>query len=275
MSASAPAHEPRVSTWAAMGAFFRRDVRVALSYKVPFMLEIVAIGFTVVTYTFLAKIVSPGSVPGGYFAFVLLGLTVSSFLGAGISVLGANLRQEQVQGTLEALLASGIPVRGLAAGMASYPVIEAMWTAVIYVAVGILAGARAEAGANWPLALVAVVIGSLSFVGLGLVGAALVLVFRRAAAATGWLLAVMSLAGGEFFPPSLLPGWFRALAQFSPFTQALRITREAVLAAAGWEDEGARLAALLGMAVFYVSLGIWALALGLRHARRTGSLSGY
>jgi ABC-2 type transport system permease protein len=265
----------RASVRDAFAAFLRRDLRVALSYKIPFILEIAAIVFTVLTYIFVSKLISPGRVPGGYFAFVLIGLTVSGFLGAGVYQLGSNLRNEQIQGTLEALLASGVPIGGLAGGMAAYPFVSALWSAVIYVVVGALAGARAEPGANWLLALTALGIGAISFVAIGLVGAALVLIFRRAAAATGWLVAVLSLAGGELFPTALLPGWFRALANVSPYTQTLRLIRSAVLEAGGWADAASTLIVLAVMALGYGAIGIGALALGLRHARRTGSLGQY
>lgn len=265
----------RASVRDAFAAFLRRDLRVALSYKVPFVLEIAAIAFTVLTYIFVSKLISPGRVPGGYFAFVLIGLTVSGFLGAGVYQLGSNLRQEQIQGTLEALLASGVPIGGLAGGMAAYPFVSALWSAVIYVVVGAIAGARAEPGANWLLALTALGVGAISFVAIGLVGAALVLIFRRAAAATGWLVAVLSLAGGELFPTALLPTWFRVFADLSPYTQTLRLIRTALLEGGGWADGTSTLIVLALMALGYGGLGITALALGLRHGRRTGSLGQY
>jgi ABC-2 type transport system permease protein len=265
----------RASVRDAFAAFLRRDLRVALSYKLPFVLEIASIAFTVLTYIFVSKLISPGRVPGGYFAFALIGLTVSGFLGAGVYQLGSNLRQEQIQGTLEALLGSGVPIGGLASGMAAYPFVTALWSAVIYVAVGAIAGARAEPGANWLLALAALGVGAVSFVAIGLVGAALVLIFRRAAAATGWLVAVLSLAGGELFPTALLPAWFRALADLSPYTQVLRLIRAALLEAGGWADAASTLIVLVVMAVGYGAIGIGALALSLSHARRSGSLGQY
>jgi ABC-2 type transport system permease protein len=265
----------RASVRDAFAAFLRRDLRVAISYKIPFILEIAAIAFTVLTYIFVSKLISPGRVPGGYFAFVLIGLTVSGFLGAGVYQLGSNLRQEQIQGTLEALLASGVPIGGLAGGMAAYPFVSALWSSVIYVIVGAIAGARAEPGANWLLALTALAIGAISFVAIGLVGAALVLNFRRAAAATGWLDAVLSLAGGELFPTTLLPTWFRVLANLSPYTQTLRLIRTALLQGGGWADGASTLIILALMALGYGAIGVTALALGLRHGRRTGSLGQY
>ena len=264
----------RASVGDAVSAFFRRDITVSLSYSIPFVLELVALAFTVLTFRFVGQLISPGRVPGGYFAFVSVGLALSAFLDAGVVALGSNLRQEQVQGTLEATLAAGLPIPSLAAGMAAYPMVAAAVSALAYVALAGMLGADAP-DANWTLGALSAVIGSVSFVGLGLVGAALVLVIRRAAAATGWLVAVLSLAGGEFFPPGLLPGWFEALANLSPFTQALRLARRAILGGLPWSDSWGSLAILALMAAAYLAVGIGTLSLGIRHAKRTGSIGQY
>jgi len=44
----------RASVRDAFAAFLRRDLRVAISYKIPFILEIAAIVFTVLTYIFVS-----------------------------------------------------------------------------------------------------------------------------------------------------------------------------------------------------------------------------
>lgn len=257
----------------AVAAFVARDVRVALSYRIPFLLNVAAIAFTVVTYLFVARLVAPGRVSGGYFAFATLGLATSSFL-AAISALSSNLREEQVQGTLEALLSSGVSTASLSAGLAAYPLIEAAVNAIIYLVVAFAAGFAPDGG-NWVLAALALGIGAASFAGLGLFAAALVLVLRRAAAAAGWLVAVMSLSGGEFFPPELLPGWLQTLARASPFTHTVEVVRAALLEGASTAERLNQLFLLSAMAFAYIGLGAAALAGALARARRTGSLAQY
>lgn len=258
----------------AIVAFAIRDLQVGLSYKIPFVLEILGSVFALLTVWFVARLIGPGLVPGGYFPFVVAGLVVSSFVDAGANALGGSIRNEQLTGTLEATLASGVPSSALAAGMSAYPTISAVFGAVVYGVLAALLGARAP-GANWSLALAAIVVGSVAFAGLGLVGAAIVLVIRRAAAAIGWLVAALALGAGEFFPPGLLPGWVQGLARLSPFTWCLELVRKAILEGASWSQGWDGLAVLAGMAVAFTLLGIGALALGLRHARRRGTLGQY
>jgi ABC-2 type transport system permease protein len=255
-------------------AFFARDARVALSYKLPFALEIVSAGFALLTTWFIAKLVDAGQVPGGYFAFVVLGLAVATLVDAAVATVGADVRGEQMLGTLEATLSTGLPTHALAAGMVAFPLVSAAFSAVVYLVLAVLLGVRAP-GANWPLALTGVVIAVVAFSGLGFVGAALVLLIRRAAAAVGWLVAVLGFAAGEFFPPHLLPGWMQALAALSPLTWCLRVVRAAVLEGAGWSDAWNELAVLVVMAFAFLALGVVTLSVALRHARRRGTLAGY
>ena len=259
---------------ASIRAFAARDLEVALSYKIPFVLEIVGSAFAILTVWFVAKLVGPEIVPGGYFPFVVAGLVVSAFVDAGLSALGSGLREEQLTGTLEATLSSGLRPTALAAGMSAYPMVSAVFGAVVYTAMAAALGARIG-GANWSLALSAVAIGSVSFAGLGLVGAAIVLVVRRAAGAVGWLVAVLALGAGEFFPPDLLPGWVQKLALLSPFTWCLEIVRRSVLEREGWSDAWRAILVLIAMAFVFTGLGIWALTAALQHARRRGTLGQY
>ena len=255
-------------------AFALRDLRVGLSYKLPFLLQAVAALFGLLTTWFVAKIVNPGEVPGGYFTFVVLGLLVAVFVSAGITMIGGSLREEQLLGTLEATLSSGVPTGALAIGMLAYPMVSATFEALIYALLAFALGARAP-DANWSLALGALILGVLTFTGLGLVGAALVLVLQRASGAVAWMVAVLSLAAGEFFPPRLMPGWLQGLALLSPFTWCLRLIRAAVLEDGSWSGNWRGTLVLAAMSVVWVFLGGAALAAGLRAARRRGTLGGY
>ena len=258
----------------AVRAFLRRDAQVALSYRIPFLLEAAAALFVLVTYSLVGHLVEEGTVPGGYFSFVAIGLAVTAFLQAGLSVLAANFRQEQVQGTLEAVVSSGVPTRALAAGMAAYPMANAAVRVVVYALIGAALGARAPGG-NWGLALGATALGSVAFAGLGLVAAALVVTIRQAQSAVGLLVGLLALGAGSLFPPSLLPGWAESLAQASPVTHALRLTRDGLLEGASWSASAGRLGLLAVLAVVYAALGVAALAGSLGYARRRGGLGEY
>jgi ABC-2 type transport system permease protein len=260
------------TTGAAVRAFVLRDLRVALSLRTIFVAEVLAVLFSVATTLFVAKLVDPSQVPGGYFVFVIAGLMVTTFLSAGFMTVSRNLRAEQAQGTLEAFLGIGVPPRSLAIGMTVYPVMYAVPVAAVVLLIAALFGARFPQ-ANWPVALLALALGAVSFAGIGIVGAAAVVVFRRGEVILGWLLVCLTFAAGDYFPRDLLPGWIRATGELSPFTQCLELVRGALLrgeAGSWWRWTSLALFAVAGWAV-----GIWALASALRWARRRGTIAQY
>jgi ABC-2 type transport system permease protein len=107
------------------------------------------------------------------------------------------------------------------------------------------------------------------------VAVGLVLVFRQAVGGVAWLLGVATLLAGVVFPIDLLPGWLRFLSGLSAATWTLQVVRQALLEGASWSSEWRSLVVLVIMGVGYVAFALVTLALGLRHARRVGSLSQY
>lgn len=264
----------RPSPAAVTRAFFLRDARLDLATPVPFGLELLAAGFGLVTTWFLAKIVPPASVPGGYFSFVVTGLVTAALLSAAVLVTARNVREQQQRGTLEALLGSGAGSLSLALGLTAYPSVSAGYVVAIYAVVGSVFGLDL-ASPNWILAAIALALGAVAFAGLGVVGAALVIVVRRAAAAVGWIVAIAVFAGGQYFPVDVLPGWIRGLSLLSPFTWCLRIVRDALLEGATVREALPELTALAVSAASAWVVGAVALTWALRYARRTGSLAQY
>lgn len=254
-------------------AFARRDLQIALSYRIPFVFEVTGALFVLLEFALLSRIVPGTAVSGGYFSFVTLGLVLSAFL-TGVSLLAVSMRQEQVQGTLEATMSTGMSSSALAAGLAAYPLVVAALRGILYVALAVAMGARFPS-ANWSLGIAALVVGSISFVGVGLVGASFVLAFRQATAATTWILALLTMAAGVFFPLRLLPHWLRWLSGLSPATETLLLLRRAVLEGLGWGNAWPSFILLAGMMVVSVGVGVAALAAGLSWARRSGGLAQY
>jgi ABC-2 type transport system permease protein len=260
--------------WASVRAFVRRDFRIEISYRLAFVSEIATVLLSIVTFSLVAHLVRPGQVPGGYFTFATVGLALSTFLQVGVVTVATNLRQDQIMGTLEALVASGTGIRPVAAGIVSYPFMTAAIRGVAYFGIAFLFGAR-TAHANWGLAATAMALGAISFAGIALAGAALVLIFRQAVAATGWLLSVMTLAAGVLFPLRFFPHWVAGLAEISPFTLTLRVAREALLTGASWGSGAARVSLLAVLAVVFALLGVGFIGGGLAWAKRSGTLAQY
>ena len=70
--------------------------------------------------------------------------------------------------------------------------------------------------------------------GLGLVGAAAVVTFRRGGNATGMAVTMLGLISGRVFPIALLPPLLRTIAEWNPFAIAIDGIREALIGGTGW-----------------------------------------
>jgi ABC-2 type transport system permease protein len=256
------------------GAFARRDLRIALSYRFPFVFDVVGAFFIVFEFYYLSKLVPEGGPTGNYLGFAVTGLVVTTFLISGASIIATNVRQEQLQGTLEVMLSSGLSLTSLSLGMSAYPMISGAVRAAIYASLAAAMGARVP-DANWSLAIVTLMIASVSFVAIGLVAVGLVLAFRQAAGAVGWLLGAATLLAGVLFPIELLPGWLRFLSGLSAATWALQVTRSAMLEGGTWSSEWRGIVVLTLMGAAYVLLALLAISQSLLYARKTGSLSQY
>jgi ABC-2 type transport system permease protein len=254
-------------------AFVHRDLQIALSYQVPFLFDFVGAFFVMFEFYYLAKVVPETGATGDYLGFVATGLVVTTFLVSGASVVANNIRQEQVQGTIEVTLSAGLRLSALSLGISAYPLIAGAIRATIYAALAAGLGARVP-GANWGLAIATMIVGSVSFVAIGLVAVGLVLVFRQAAGVVGWLVGAATLLAGVIFPLDLLPGWLRFLSGLSAATWTLQTVR-AALEGTSWAEEWPSVALLAGMGVLYAALAQGALSLGIGHARRAGTLARY
>jgi ABC-2 type transport system permease protein len=117
-------------------------------------------------------------------------------------------------------------------------------------------------------------ISSLSFIGLGLLGAVLPLLSpEKGPQAAHILQAIILLVSGVYYEIEVLPAWLHPLSRLSPATYTLKAMRAALLQGASMADLAKPMAILLGMGLVLIPLGYWAFQLGERYARRTGRLS--
>ena len=65
----------------------------------------------------------------------------------------------------------------------------------------------------------------LSFLPFGLLFAALTVVIKQGTVGTSWVIALLSIVGGLYFPVSLLPEWLQTISKLQPFTPATDVLR--------------------------------------------------
>jgi ABC-2 type transport system permease protein len=276
-----PAAGPARAAAAVLGvswAFLTRSVATTLSYRAKLSLGHATLELTVVTFVFVGRVVAasgPGFVERfgiDYTTFVIVGVLVHGVAVSGLRAFRAALRREQLQGTLELLVASAIPLPTLVLlSGAGELAVTAVGGAVFLTAASALAGLHVAVS-------VPMVAGAVLYVafmsGVGLASAGFVLVSKEGDPIS-WLLGSASgLLGGVYFPVELLPRWLGRVASVLPTTRALALARSG-LGAHGPEPTAASLLALAAAAGLSVAFGLLVLQWGHRRARRKGTLGEY
>lgn len=258
--------------------FLWRDLRIALTYRVPFVLEAVEALFGTATFFYTSRFVdSPqlrSTLPQGtdYFAFVLVGFAFFDYLGAALDSFDHSLEEARDSGTLEHLLVTQTSLPVMLAGSAIYPFLATTVRIVVYLAWAALLFHFPLQRANW-LAVVVVLFASLlAFSGLGILSASYLLLFKRGNPGKWLLLGVSSIVGGMLFPVDILPAWLQVLARINPITYTLDAMRSALLAGASLHTLWRPVLILLLFAAALLPLSTALFAAVLRRTKATGTL---
>ncbi|MDF1563711.1 MAG: ABC transporter permease [Deltaproteobacteria bacterium] len=267
-----------LSRWARWSlAFYRRDLLTELSYRTNFFFGLAGGLFSILTFYFLSFVVESGApglsrFRGGYFAFVLLGLAASALLREALGGFAARVRQAQLTGTLEVVLATPISPAAVILCASIYPLWSASLRAGLYLVFGWALFSAELSLAHWPAALAALALGVTSFAAIGILSASATMILKRGDPVAWSVGALSLLLGGVYYPVEILPEPLRSLADWLPITHTLTALREALLGQAG----PALPRALLLLALFCVVLlpvALVAFTLAVRRARREGSLT--
>jgi ABC-2 type transport system permease protein len=260
----------------ALLAVIRRDYMVARSYRLAFAFDLFFAVLNLLVAYFVSKTfagftsASLGGAPS-YFDFAAVGLTLSAVVTATSTGLAARIREEQLTGTLEALVAQPVTPTELAFGFAGFPItFSTVRTAAYLLVAGTILGLDVSQ-ADWPGFVVILLLTATAFVSIGILSGALVLVVKRADALAGAIIFALSLISGAAFPVSVLPPWLETLGKLSPMRPAFDGVR-AALFGGNWYGEAIYLAIFTAVGI---PIAIFLFGKALEHGKRTGSLGHY
>ncbi|MCX6570660.1 MAG: ABC transporter permease [Candidatus Aminicenantes bacterium] len=261
-----------------LSAFLRRDFREALTYKFSFVSSFVGILLSSATFYFVAKLVPPGTPSlgpfgGDYFSFAVVGVAFSSLLGMFQEGLSAVVRSAQVSGTLEALLVTPASIPTVLFGSSLYSLILQVFRTLLHLGVALAFFGMILGRVNGPGVLCVGVLTVLCFLGVGVLSASFILVYKTGNP-FGWILGTVSgLLGGVVFPVALLPPWIRWVSSLLPVTYALDGMRKSLLASVGFAEILPDIAALAVFNIILVPASLLAFRLAVRKAKKDGTLS--
>lgn len=269
------------SLFSVASAFLRKDFLQETSYKSNYALGLFGILFSLFFLTLITDFVGPSVAPrlqeygGNYFAFVVLGLGLQSFLGSALNHLSQRIREAQILGTLEATLATGVRVPTIILCLPLYSFYKTLLRVLAYLLLGVLVFDMDVSRARWPEALALLVLTIAAFGCIGVFIAGLTIAFKKTEPISAMIGALSLFLGGVYYPLSVLPEWVRPLAYAFPLTPALEGLRLALLGGAGWARIWPHLLCLLAFVALMLPIGLTVFGRSLRSAMRDGSLTQY
>jgi ABC-2 type transport system permease protein len=253
-----------------------RDLAITQSYRFALVLDFAFAVLDLCVYYYISKSLPTATAnlhgAPSYFAFVVVGLTITVVISSASAQLAQRVREEQLTGTLEALVSQPVKPAELALGLGSLPFLLALVRAGLYLLVATTLLGVGFAHADWLGFAVVMLATGAALSGIGIALGALVLVVKRGTLAVTFVSFALGLLGGAFFPVAVLPSWLQPLAALVPTRYAFDGLRSALFLGEGWAGDAAILAAV---AVVGMPVALLLFALALRHCRRTGSLVQY
>jgi ABC-2 type transport system permease protein len=262
-------------------AFLRKTFLIESSYKLLFAGNIAGIFMGLITYYFIDRLfghrVAPHLTEFGvsYFSYILVSTALFGYIAVGLSSFPDRISEEQVDGTLESILVTPARIGTVLTGMAIWNFIIATTDLIICIIFGIFIFHVDLSGANIVSVVLVLALSVLSFTGLGIISASFVIVFKRGSPLAWLMSAVEGIAGGTFFPITVLPGWLQVVSAFLPVTYAVKAMELAVYRGYGISDLKYYLIALFVFSATLLPLSVLLFGRAIKYAKKRGTLGLY
>jgi ABC-2 type transport system permease protein len=261
---------------ATVSTLARRDYLISRSYRATFAFDGLFGVINLLVYFFISRTFGHttaglGRAPS-YFAFAGVGVALNLVVQAASIQVTRRVREEQLTGMLEAIVAQPVSAADVALGLVGFHYFFALGRALFYVLL-LWAVFRVDlSAADWPAFLLVLVAAGCAMSAIGIALAAAVLLLRRADPLVQLVVLALGLGGGAFFPLGVLPGWLQPLARILPTRFAFGGARSALFGGGAWHLDALW---LLLFAAVAVPLAVAAFAGALELAKRRGSLGTY
>jgi ABC-2 type transport system permease protein len=205
--------------------------------------------------------------------YLVIGTVVWRYLSVIFYWLTDIIGLERWEGTIEYTLMAPIARLTHLAGHTVFAVAYSLFHTFVILGITALFFDINLSRANLAGVTLILLVGSISFIGVGIVAAILPLLFpEKGSQMTHVIISILLLVSGVYYPVSVLPEWLRFFAQYSPATYVLEGARAALLDGAPVSALWPFVWPLLVMGVIAVPVGLYLFRLAERYAKRAGKL---
>lgn len=204
---------------------------------------------------------------------LIIGTIFWNFLSIVFGFIGETVSWERWEGTLEYTFMAPVRRYTQLVGSTMYAVAYAVVQMVIILGVMLLFFDVQFSGGNFVTAAVFLAIGSVSFVGVGMMAAILPLLYvERGDQMVFVVQSVILLFSGVYYTTDVTPEWMQVVSQFSPGTYVLEGIRGGLIDGKPVTELLEHVWPLVIMGVVLIPLGVYVFGIAERYAKRTGKL---
>ena len=260
-------------------AIFKRDGLVALSYPGNMALAWLGIIVEVVIAWYISRLIPPSAAFGsngavtGYFQYIAINSAFVRFQSASLNAFADSIRDAQLTGTLEMVLATPTQLATLILSSAVWSFTYTSLQTILFLGVAVLFGLDLS-HVNLLTALVFLILTTLAVSPLGVLAAALAMVIKKTGPVEWISSSSAQLFGGVYLPLRSMPWFLQIVGWLLPITHALNGFRAA---AAGVPLTGVAGDAiwLLVASLVLMPFSLWVFAKSVGKAKMDGTLSMY
>ncbi len=205
---------------------------------------------------------------------LMVGAIMWNYLSVVFSWIAETISIERWEGTLEYTMMAPIRRGSQLFGSVLYAMLYGLiHTSVIFVALILFFPQLDLSGADPRTVVAFMLLGSFSFVGIGMMAAILPLLYvERGAQMTFVLQSCLLLVSGVYYSIDILPPWMQVLSHLSPATYVLEGVRAGLIDGTPIDQLTHLVWPLIVMGATFIPLGLWAFGRAERYAKRTGKL---
>jgi len=204
---------------------------------------------------------------------LVIGTIFWNYLSLVFEFIAETVQWERWEGTLEYTMMAPVRRYSQLLGSAFYAIAYGLVHTTFILGILWLFFQLDLSHANFGTAIVFMLLGSFSFVGLGMATAVLPLMYVERGAQMAFVLqSVLLLISGVYYSIDVLPGWMQVLSHISPATYVLDGVRKGLIDGVGVGPLLGDVWPLILMGVVLIPTGIWIFGIAERYAKRTGKL---
>ena len=255
-------------------AFLEKDIKVAISYKFNLFIQAIWLFFIFLLIFFAFQ---DSEIINSSFNYLSAFLSIVSldFMFSSLNVFSRQVREAKTLGTFETILLTNTSFITIMLSSYATTFLRMLFRTIFYLLVCKYFFYSGLEFLDIFLVLLSLLFNSIPFIGLGLISASLIVIFKMGDI-SNFLISLLSIFfSGIFFPVSSLPPLFNSFGQITPLNICLE-TSKAILNENFVFSDLLPYFKITGIEILlFLPIGIYLINFSLKVAKKEGSLSFY